>query len=139
MKMVTESLFTIGELAKRAGVGVQTIRYYERRRLLLPTGRKKSGYRLYDEGALKRLVFIRSAKEMGFTLKETGELLALRISVKGDCDKAKRRAEAKLGAVEAKLSSLESVRRVLRELVTACERRRPTDKCPILKAIEKGR
>ncbi len=125
-------------MAKRAGVGVQTIRYYERRRLLLPVGRKESGYRLYDEGALKRLVFIRSAKEMGFTLKETGEFLALRISVKGDCDKAKRRAEAKLEAVEAKLSSLESVRRVLRELVTACDRRRPTDRCPILKAIEKG-
>ena len=137
--MATESLFTIGELARRAGVGVQAIRYYERRRLLLPVRRRESGYRLYDDEALKRLVFIRSAKEMGFTLKEVGELLALRVGTRGDCDKAKRRAETKLGNVEAKISSLESVRKVLKELITACNRRRPTDSCPILKAIEKGR
>lgn len=130
--------FTIGKLAKEAGVNLQTIRYYERQKLLLPVGRKESGYRVYDTAALKRLKFIRHAKQMGFTLKEIHELLGLRVDPLTDCEKALRRAEAKLKAVEGKIDSLESVRKVLKELIGACKRRRRTERCPILRTMEKG-
>jgi len=70
---------TIGKLAKRAGVGVETIRFYERKGLLPEPPRRYSGYREYPESAIDRVRFIRRAKELGFTLKEIGELLELRI------------------------------------------------------------
>jgi MerR family copper efflux transcriptional regulator len=66
---------TIGQLARRAGVGVQTIRYYERRRLLPPASRRESGYREFPPAALGRLRFIRRARELGFTLAEIADLL----------------------------------------------------------------
>jgi MerR family mercuric resistance operon transcriptional regulator/MerR family gold-responsive transcriptional activator of gol and ges genes len=134
-----DNLFTIGKLAREAGVNLQTVRYYERRKLLLPVGRKESGYRLYDEEALRRLKFIRHAKELGFTLKEVSELLDLRIDNISDCERAKSSAEIKLNDVEGKIESLEAVRRVLKGLIQACEKRKPTEKCPILKTIEKER
>jgi MerR family copper efflux transcriptional regulator len=131
--------FRIGELAQEAGVNPQTVRYYERLKLLTPVGRKSSGYRLYDEATLKRLLFIRHAKELGFTLQEISELLALRVDTVADCEKAQKSAKAKLINVEQKLKSLETVKKVLMDLLTACEKRKPTDKCPILQTIEKGR
>ena len=134
-----DNLFTIGKLAREAGVNLQTVRYYERRELLLPVGRKESGYRLYDEEALRRLKFIRHAKELGFTLKEISELLDLRIDNISDCERAKRSAEVKLNGVEKKIASLEAVRNVLKGLIKACEKRKPTEKCPILKTIKKER
>lgn len=87
--------FTIGELARHAGVNIQTVHYYERRKLLLPVGRTDSGYRLYDEEALKRLRFIRHAKELGFTLEEIRGLLDLRIKSTTTCDKVKEKTERK--------------------------------------------
>ncbi len=129
-------VFTIGELARRAGVNVQTVRYYERRGLVLPTGRKRSGYRLYDQGALKRLRFIRHAKELGFTLEEIKELLELRADSAFACQRAKEKALEKLKDVERKIGALRSVEKVLKGLVDACNRRSPVEGCPILKAIE---
>ncbi len=131
-----EDTFTIGELAKRAGVNVQTVHYYERRGLLLPDGRKPSGYRLYDGGSLKRLLFIRHAKELGFTLDEIKALLELKVESTLACERVREKALVKLRDVEKKIEALKSVEKVLRELVEACERRSPTEACPILKAIE---
>lgn len=131
--------YTIGEMAKMAGVNRQTIRYYERRKLLAPSGRKDSGYRLYDEKALKRLLFIRHAKELGFTLEEIRGLLDLRIKSADStesCEAVRARTKAKLRVVESKIAALESVRKVLIELLCACNKRTPTEECPILKAIE---
>ncbi len=133
-----EAMFTIGTLARRGGVEVQTVLYYERRGLLPPVGRRASGYRVYDEGSLKRLRFIRRAKELGFTLKECGELLALRVEGEADCDGVRGRAEAKLRDVEGRIRTLNAVRGVLKDLVGACKKRRPSDECPILRSIEKG-
>lgn len=135
--------FTIGKLAKQAGVNIQTIRYYERLGLLTPVERRKTlhqqpGYRLYDQEALKRLHFIRQAKEMGFTLREIGELLGLRVDSGVDCDRVRNQAEAKLRAIEQKMESLTSVQRVLKELINMCNKRLPTEGCPILRSIEKG-
>lgn len=135
--------FTIGKLAREAGVNIQTIRYYERLGLLTPTERRKTlhlqpGYRLYDQEALKRLRFIRHAKELGFTLKEINELLNLRIGSVTDCDIVRKQTEAKLRAVEQKIDALASVKMVLKELVERCIKRLPTEGCPILQSIEKG-
>jgi len=127
--------FTIGVLARRAGVNVQTIHYYERKRLLSPAGRTESGYRLYNEESLKRLRFIRRAKEIGFTLREIKGLLDLSLSSASACRRVKESTGRKLRDVEEKIKSLIEVREVLKELLVACERRRPTEKCPILKTI----
>ncbi|MBI2411703.1 MAG: heavy metal-responsive transcriptional regulator [Deltaproteobacteria bacterium] len=135
-------LFTIGELARRAGVNLQTIRYYERRKLLFPAERKASGYRFYDEGALKRLVFIRRAKELGFTLEEIRELLGLRVepaSSKEACERVKSKARAKMKSIENRIAALESVRKILKDLLNCCDKRRPTEECPILRAMEEKR
>lgn len=128
--------FTIGELARFAGVNIQTIRYYEKRGLVEPTARSGAGYRLYEKKVLKRLRFIRSAKGLGFTLKEIKGLLDLRIESAEDCDIAKEKVEAKLKTVEQRIDALDSVKRILVELMEACDRRQPTDECPILRAIE---
>jgi len=131
-----EIKFTIGELARKAGVNIQTIRYYERRELLLCVGRKESGYRLYDAESLKRLKFIRHAKELGFTLDETRGLLELRLESDNACERVKEKAQAKLRNVQQKIKSLKVVEKVLRELVHACDKRSPTEECPILRSIE---
>lgn len=118
---------------------MQTIRYYERRKLLFPVDRKASGYRLYDERALKRLVFIRHAKELGFTLDETRELLGLRVepaSSREACERVKSKTMAKMKSIEKRIAALESVRKILNELLNCCDKRRPTEECPILRAIE---
>lgn len=137
-----EGLLTIGGLAREAGVNTQTVRYYERRGLLYPSGRRESGYRVYDEEALKRLLFIIRAKELGFTLKEIKGLLELRVESPTDaveCRKVKEKTREKLKAVEDKIRSLESIGRVLESLLKSCEMRRQTAGCPILDSLEGGK
>lgn len=128
-------LFNIGKLARRAGVNIQTVHYYERRKLILPVGRRESGYRVYDDETLKRLRFIRHAKELGFTLEEIRGLLDLSIDAAVSCDSVREKATHKLKDVDEKIKALGSIRRILKELINACNKRRPTEKCPILKSI----
>ncbi|MFQ5442278.1 MAG: heavy metal-responsive transcriptional regulator [Thermodesulfobacteriota bacterium] len=128
---------TIGRLAATAGVNVQTVRYYERRGLLMPAGRKASGYRLYGADSVRRIKFIRRAKELGFTLDEIKGLLDLRVESPSSCAKVKKKASEKLEVVEERIKALKSVKRVLKGLVDSCEKRRSTEECPILKTIEK--
>ncbi len=135
-KMNKGSECTIGMLAGRAGVDIQTVHYYERRGLLLPVGRTGAGYRLYNEGSLKSLLFIRRAKEMGFTLEEIKGFLDLSVEDVDSCDSVKEKALAKLRDVEEKITALGSLRTVLNELVESCDRRSPTEACPVLKSIE---
>jgi Hg(II)-responsive transcriptional regulator len=127
----------IGELAKKVGVNIQTIRYYERRGLLLPTTKMEVGYRLYDNEAKKRLEFIRHSKELGFTLKETEELLRLRVNTTAKCSDIKERTNDKLREIDKKIKGLKSMRKVLKETLKTCQSKQPTDKCPILKTIER--
>ena len=135
--MNNENEYTIGILASRAEVDIQTIHYYERRRLILPVGRTRAGYRLFNEVSLKRLLFIRRAKDLGFTLKEISALLDLSVENAESCDSVKQKALDKLDDVEEKIKALGSLKTVLKELVESCEMRSPTQVCPILKSIEK--
>ena len=112
------TVLTIGQVARQAGVGVETVRYYERQGLLEQPARKASGYRQYAADAVSRLRFIRRGKELGFSLKEIGELLALRFGPDATVAEVKRRAEAKIADIEGKIRDLQRTRDALRKLAT---------------------
>jgi DNA-binding transcriptional MerR regulator len=123
----------IGQLAKRGGVGIDTVRYYERNGLLAPRMRLASGYRRYSELELARLRFIRRAQALGFTLKEIKELLAL--SAQRDVGRVKRSAQAKLKDVKSRIAALERMRDGLATLIEACPGHGRAADCPILRAL----
>lgn len=127
---------TIGELAKQAGVNRETVRYYERRRLLPRSPRSLSGYRVFQDEALRRLRFIRHAKMLGFSLNEIRELLALRVNSIDTCDRVRERTEVKIAQIEGKIQALQQMKAALSELVAACSRRGKTNHCPILDSLE---
>jgi MerR family copper efflux transcriptional regulator len=123
----------IGQLAKRGGVGIDTVRYYERNGLLTPHTRLASGYRRYGELELARLRFIRRAQALGFTLKEIKELLAL--SAQRDVGRVKRSAQAKLKDVQSRIAALERMRDGLATLIDACPGHGRAADCPILRTL----
>jgi len=128
---------TIGELAKKAGVNVQTIRFYEREGLLLDAHRwPDSGYRDFDEEALLRLRFIRTAKELGFTLREIRELLDMRILPGESCAEVRALLETRLANLEKRLKEMRRLRGVLIGFVAACGSRRSATSCPALWALD---
>ena len=124
---------TIGALAGACAVGVETVRYYQRRGLLDEPRRPAGGVRRYGEPDARRLRFIRRAQSLGFTLDEVGKLL--RLESTPDCARARRVASARLAEVEAKIADLERVRGALRALVRACDAGRDPRSCPIVDAL----
>jgi len=133
--MTTE--WTIGKLANAVDVNIQTVRYYERLKLLRPSARRPSGYRIYGEHEEQQLRFIKNAQALGFTLQEIAELLKLRVTSTARCGDVERRAQAKLTHVEAKVRDLQALARTLRSLIRDCRAGQPTDRCPILQSLEK--
>lgn len=125
----------IGELAKRAGVAIDTVRYYEREGLLPKPLRQRSGYRRYEADDVLRLRFIRRAKALGFTLEEIAALLALSAGRTGDMAELKQAAELRLQALDTRIAELERVRAGLQQLVTACPGHGDLTTCPILAAL----
>lgn len=134
--MNTMKPLTIGEIARRSGVGIQAIRYYEREGLLASPRRTSGGYRQYAPETEKRLRFIRHAKDLGFSLKEIRELLELRVNPRSTCRDIKRRAEAKIADVDGRIARLEKIRGALVSLSNACRGRGPSSDCPILEALD---
>jgi MerR family mercuric resistance operon transcriptional regulator len=128
---------TIGQLARRAGVGVETVRFYERQGLLEEPSRRESGYRQYAEDVVARLRFIKRAKELGFSLKEIKELLALRVDPSTTCAEVKKQAAAKIDDIEEKIRTLQRMKNALVKLAAVCRGRGPTSECPILDALDK--
>lgn len=126
---------TIGRVAGEAGVGVETIRFYERQGLLEEPPRRRSGYREYGEDAVVHLRFIRRAKQLGFTLKEIKELLALRRDPSTRSADVRRCAEAKLADIEAKIQALRKMKKALVKLTTACSSQGTGADCPLLRAL----
>lgn len=125
---------TIGQVAKLAGVGVETIRFYEREGLIEKPPRRPSGYRQYPAGIVDHLRFIRRTKELGFTLREIKELMSLRDIGDRSRGEIRKLAEAKLRNIEQKLARLLAIRSALSVLVESCAcGRSPT--CPILEAM----
>jgi Hg(II)-responsive transcriptional regulator len=128
--------YTVGELARRAEVNRETVRYYERLLLLPRPSRTTSGYRRFSNDALRQLRFIRRAKELGFSLSEIRELLALRLNSINACDRVQEQTRAKISDIDRKIRSLRKVREALSELVDACGRRRKSNECPILDSLD---
>lgn len=128
--------FTIGELARAADVGVETVRYYERRGLIVRPPRPRSGYRRYTWETVRRLRFIRRAQALGFTLEEIRELLALRVDAKRTCADVRGLARAKLDDIDAKMGELARMRRGLERLERRCRGQGPTSECPILDVLD---
>jgi MerR family mercuric resistance operon transcriptional regulator len=128
---------TIGRLAKEAGVNLETVRFYERQGLLPKPPRSSSGYRLFPTDAARRLRFIRRAQELGFSLKEIRELLSLRVSRTTKSKDIRVRTEGKIADIEAKIRSLESMKRTLRKLTNVCDGCAPLAECPILDSLDR--
>jgi Cu(I)-responsive transcriptional regulator len=127
------TLMGIGAIARQAGVGIDTVRYYERAGLLDPKQRLASGYRRYSATELARLRFIRRAQALGFSLEEIRELLAL--SSRRDVARVKRTAADKVQQIEARIAELQRIRDGLASLVEACPGHGRAAQCPILRAL----
>jgi len=130
---------TAGKIAKAGGVNIQTVRYYERRRLLVCDRRTESGYRLYAPEAVRVIRFIKNAQELGFTLDEIAKLLRLRVGHKAHCGSVRRQAEARLEVVRGKMAGLRAMERSLQRLVRTCLAKATTASCPILDSLEGNR
>ena len=134
--MTEPSTLKIGELARAADVGVETIRYYERRGLLARPPRRASGYRRYPPQAVHRVRFIRRAQALGFTLREIEELLALRVDDERSCADVRALARAKLQDIERRVAELQQMGRALERVARRCRGRGPTSECPILEVLD---
>ncbi len=127
---------TIAQVARRAKVNPATVRYYEKRGLISTPHRRASGYRDYAEDHVRQIRFIKRAQEVGFTLREIRELLDLRLDPQADCGAVRMQTADKLADIEQRLRDLEGMRRVLGELLMACDGTGSTEACPILGALE---
>lgn len=126
--------YTIGALARAAGVGVETVRFYQRRGLLPEPERPAGGIRRYGEAELARLRFIRRAQRLGFSLREVAELLQLDDGT--HCDQARALAARKLADVQTRLEDLSRIAQVLAALVEACDHARGTVTCPLIGGLQ---
>jgi Predicted transcriptional regulators len=130
---------TVGSIAKEAGVNLQTIRYYEKRRLIPAPRRGSNGYRQYSPETVRRILFIKRAQELGFSLREIQELLNLRLASSNKCGEVKQKAEIKIKEIENKITSLRRVKSALVKLKAQCEEvdvKPSTSDCPLLEALE---
>lgn len=128
---------SIGGLAKKAGVGVETIRFYERQGLIKKPAKRSSAPRKYNPQDVRQIRFIKRAQELGFTLKEVRDLLDLKVSAIATCAEVKKRAEAKLSEIDSKITDLKRMKRSLKDLSSHCSGgKAPTSDCPILDGFE---
>ena len=126
-----------GEVARQAGVNVETLRFYEREGLLPEPPRRASGYREYPPDTVQRIRFIQRGKELGFTLREIKGLLELRVDPDTTCVELRDRATEKVADVKQKIADLKAIERALKKLINTCSGSGPVDDCPILKHLEK--
>ena len=128
---------TIGKVATESGVGVETVRFYERRGLIeRPPKPQGTGFRSYPGEIVAQIRFIRRAQQIGFSLSEIGELLALKTNPHADCAEVRDRTAAKLGDVDRKIADLERMRAALAEMLEACPASGAIRACTILDALE---
>jgi MerR family copper efflux transcriptional regulator len=127
---------TVGRVARMGGVGVPTLRFYERAGLLPKPTRTSSNYRIYSDDAVRRIRFIRRAQQLGFTLKEIKELLALRVSRRTTCDQVRVRAQAKIADINERIRALRQMSRALTKFVDECDTHPNGAACPLLEHLE---
>jgi len=127
---------TVGEVARRAAVHIETLRYYEWQGLVARPPRSRANYRLYPEETVRRVQFIKRAQQLGFSLKEIQELLALRAEPQAQCADVRERALAKIHEIEHKVRTLQAMHAALTQLVAACAGRGAVTDCPILASLD---
>jgi MerR family mercuric resistance operon transcriptional regulator len=127
---------SIGQVARDAGVGVETVRFYEREGLVPEPKRRPSGYRQYPPDTVRRIRFVQRAKDLGFTLKEIRALLSLRVAADKSCANVRDLAVTKLAEVDRKLAELGRMRVALASLAASCTGEGPTSECPLLDALD---
>lgn len=132
----TSKTLSTSEVADRAGVNVQTVRYYERRGLLPEPPRSERGHRQYGGEHVDRIRFVKRAQDLGFSLDEAEELLQLRVTPEADRADVRAKTEAKIEEVRDRIRDLRRIETTLEELVEKCEGHGSTSDCPILHAIE---
>ncbi|HWE36171.1 MAG TPA: heavy metal-responsive transcriptional regulator [Isosphaeraceae bacterium] len=133
-----EPRYTIGQLAKAAGVPSSTVRYYERVGLVRPSGRSGGNYRLYDAGALERLRFIRAAQATGFTLDDVTGMLGHRHDSTASCREVQGLIENRLRDLERRLEDLRHVERVLRSALDACRETEKPGRCELIDRLSQA-
>ena len=126
---------TVSQLARQAGVNLETVRYYERRSLLISPKRTKAGYRQYPVSTVRRIEFIKRAQALGFTLDEVADLLALDADTPKRCETVEHEASVVVARIDQKLAELTRMRAALGRLVEACHTRKGTSDCPLLDAL----
>jgi MerR family mercuric resistance operon transcriptional regulator len=126
---------TIGQLAKTAHVGVETIRYYERRGLLPKPPRRESGYRQFPLEAIRRIRFIKRAQNLGFSLREISQLLALSDGQEAGCEEVRQFAVEKVREIETKIDHFTRLKQILLDLVGKCQGEGPMADCPIIESL----
>jgi MerR family copper efflux transcriptional regulator len=131
-------MMTISQAARRAGCGVETIRFYERQGLIERPPKPSAGFRRYPSAIVDRVRFIRQAQGLGFSLREIDELLSLRTDPAADCADVRARASAKLDEVDRKIGELERIREALGELIEACPGYGAARTCSILEALARS-
>ena len=129
---------TIGQVAKRANVNIETVRYYEKIGLFSAPLRTESGYRLFPPEVIERIKFIKRVQDLGFTLSEIKRLLTIADGEKFDCQEVQQFANQKIKEIESKITDLESIKSVLEEISKKCPGQGPVSLCPILEGFKKG-
>ena len=126
---------TIGKLAKQVGIGIETVRFYERQGLIEEPPRTDSNYRIYPEDEVKRLQFIKRAKDLGFTLKEIKELIELQNDPDASKADFKNRTKDKIENIKIRIRDLTRVQTALEHLAGSCSGHGSLSDCPILEAL----
>ena len=124
----------IGDLSRETGVNIETIRYYERSGVLPPPARQENGRRVYDAADVRRLGFIRHARDLGFDLQSVQILLALQEQPQASCADASRIAQAQLDEVERRIARLQNLQLELSRMVTEC-RKGVVAECRVIEAL----
>lgn len=128
--------YKIGEVASRANVNKETVRYYEKRKLIPKPDRRRSGYRIFTKRHINQIRFIKRAQELGFTLSEIKELLELRMDENSTCSQIKQEAQQKHQDVLEKIEDLQRIKATLVDLIDSCDGAGPKRDCPILEVLE---
>ena len=129
---------TISELAKNAGVNIETIRYYERLGLIQEPPRTESGYRIFPPEVIQRIRFIKRSQDLGFSLSEINKLLNMTESESFGCREVRQFASQKLKEIELKIRDLQSIKSVLQDLSNRCPGQGPVHNCPIVERLSEG-
>ena len=130
--MTREPRYTIGQLARAAGVPTSTVRFYERSRLLRPDGRTEGNYRVYGPASFERLRFIRAAQANGFALEDVAALLSLRDGTTAPCREVRTLVEHRLADLERRVGQLRHLRAVLRSSLKLCREAERSDRCQVI-------